>query len=52
VALALVAAPFVLDAPSAAATWNGLISGILLAALTIRRGKIRETHGSWDRYVR
>jgi uncharacterized membrane protein len=52
IALALVIAPFVFGEPSAAATWNGVLSGVLLAALTIRRGKIRETYGAWDRYVR
>jgi uncharacterized membrane protein len=51
-AVALIVAPFVLGAPSGASTWNGVVSGILLITLSLRRGKIHENYGSWNRYVR
>jgi hypothetical protein len=47
----LVAAPWVLTGTSAAGTWNDVSSGILLFALTLRRGSVRETYGRWDRWV-
>jgi uncharacterized membrane protein len=52
IAIALIIAPFVFGEPSAAATANLVLSGVLLIGVTIRRGKIRESYGAWDRYVR
>lgn len=47
---ALIVAPFVLDASGTHNLANGII-GILLIALSFRRGAIRERYGSWDRRI-
>jgi nucleoside-diphosphate-sugar epimerase/uncharacterized membrane protein len=48
----LIAAPWLLDGiASPLATWNGVISGALLIALAIPRGKIKDTYAGWDRYI-
>lgn len=48
----LVAAPWLLDGiTSAVAPWAGVISGVALIALAIPRGTIKESYGSWDRYI-
>lgn len=48
----LMAAPWLLDgATSPLAAWNGVISGLLLIALAMPRGPIKESYAGWDRYV-
>jgi hypothetical protein len=47
----LVAAPFILAGASTGATINGLIIGLLVAALSVRRGSVKERYGAWDRWV-
>ena len=48
----LIAAPWLLDGiASPLATWNGVICGVLLIALAIPRGPIKESHAGWDRYI-
>ena len=48
----LVAAPFLLEGVgSTLATWNSLLSGGLLIALAIPRGRVRELYNGWDRYI-
>lgn len=48
----LIAAPWLLDGiASPLAVWNGVISGILLIALAIPRGKIKNSYAGWDRYI-
>ncbi len=45
-------APWILSgATSSLAIWNDVISGILLIALAIPRGPIKESYASWDRYI-
>jgi hypothetical protein len=48
----LIAAPWLLDGiASPLATWNGVICGVLLIALAIPRGKIKDSYAGWDRYI-
>ncbi len=48
----LVVAPWLLDgAGSALAQWAGVAAGLLLIALSIPRGSIRNSYGRWDIYV-
>jgi nucleoside-diphosphate-sugar epimerase/uncharacterized membrane protein len=48
----LIAAPWLLDGiASPLATWNGVISGVLLIVLALPRGRIKDSYGGWDRYI-
>ncbi len=48
----LIAAPWLLDGiASPLATWNGVISGVILIALALPRGRIKDSYAGWDRYV-
>ncbi len=48
----LIAAPWLLDGiVSPLAVWNGVISGALLIALAIPRGRIKDSYAGWDRYI-
>lgn len=48
----LIAAPWLLDgAGSAVAVVNSLASGLLLIALSIPRGPVRQFYAGWDRYI-
>ncbi len=48
----LVAAPWLLDGiASPVAAWNGVIGGVLLVALAIPRGTIRDSYAGWNRYI-
>lgn len=48
----LIAAPWLLDGTaSPLAAWNGVISGALLIALAIPRGRIKDSYAGWDRYI-
>ena len=38
-------------AGSALAVWNGILSGLLLVALALPRGAIRESYAGWNRYI-
>jgi hypothetical protein len=48
----LIAAPRLLDVVALPlATWNGVISGTILIALAILRGRIKHSYAGWDRYI-
>lgn len=48
----LLVAPWLLDgAGSALAVWNGVLSGLLLVALALPKGAIRESYAGWNRYI-
>ncbi|BBP03074.1 hypothetical protein TPL01_25120 [Sulfuriferula plumbiphila] len=48
----LIAAPWLLDGiASPLAIWNGVICGILLIALAIPRGPVKDSYAGWDRYI-
>jgi hypothetical protein len=47
----LMLAPWLLAGADAASRWNGILIGILLIALSLSPGRIKEHYGSWDRYI-
>lgn len=48
----LVVAPFVLDGEgSPLATWGSVATGLLIVALSIPRGSIRNSYGGWNVFV-
>ncbi len=48
----LIVAPWLLDGiASPLATWNSVFCGVLLIALAIPRGKIKNSYAGWDRYI-
>jgi hypothetical protein len=49
--IALMGAPWMLEGGSPLADWAGVIAGLALIALSIRRGPVRNKYGSWDRYI-
>jgi uncharacterized membrane protein len=44
-------APWVLSGATDASRWADLITGVLLMALSIRRGRVEEQFGSWNKYL-
>ena len=50
-ALWLIIAIFLINAVSANALWNAIISGVILIAISFPKGKIREKYGTFDRFV-
>lgn len=48
----LLMAPFVLDGASDAGRWNTVGAGVLIIALTLSRGPVRERYAAWDRMIR
>ena len=50
-ALWLIVAMFLINAVPSNALWNAIISGVLLIALSFRKGKIQEKYGTFDRYI-
>jgi uncharacterized membrane protein len=47
----LIAASIILKDPSGKALWIATASGILVIGLSIRKGKISESYGTFDRYI-
>jgi hypothetical protein len=48
----LIAAPWLLNGiASPMAIWNGVICGIVIIALALPRGRIRNSYAGWDRYI-
>ena len=50
--LALIVAPWVVTQPGLLSTWNSVIAGVLIVALSFRRGKIRSRYGSLEKWIR
>lgn len=44
--------PWVLAGASGAASWNDVAVGLLIAVVSLPRGRIRERYGGWDRFIR
>jgi nucleoside-diphosphate-sugar epimerase/uncharacterized membrane protein len=48
----LIAAPWLLAGATAGASWNDVVAGLLIIALSLPRGRRSAEHyGSWDRFV-
>jgi nucleoside-diphosphate-sugar epimerase/uncharacterized membrane protein len=48
----LIAASWLLEGAGTLASWNGIVAGFALIALSLPRGKRSQEHyGAWDRYV-
>lgn len=47
----LVAAPFLMSGSNAGASINGVVVGLIVAALSVPRGRVNERYGRWDRWV-
>jgi hypothetical protein len=47
----IVAAPWLLTGQTALSAWNGMVVGTALAVLSIRRGRIEDQFGGWNRYL-
>ncbi|MEZ4616082.1 MAG: vitamin K epoxide reductase family protein [Caldilineaceae bacterium] len=47
----IVASPFVVSGASSGGVVNAVIVGLLITALTIPRGVVREEYGLWNKYV-
>jgi hypothetical protein len=47
----IIAAPWLLSGGSAAARWNDVIAGLVVIALSIPRGPVRERYARWNRLI-
>jgi hypothetical protein len=47
----LAAAPFILGYDQEASMWVGIAAGLLLIPLSIPKGKIKDQHGNFDKYI-
>lgn len=48
----LVVAPWLLNGDTTTSLWNDVVVGLLLLVLSWPRGAVRDTYGSWDRFIR
>ena len=47
----IVASVWILNGVTAGSRWNDLIVGVLVVALSLPRGSVRERYGGWDRWI-
>jgi hypothetical protein len=47
----LLVAPWALIGSTSALAWSDVVSGVLVFALTLPRGAIRERYAAWDRWI-
>ena len=47
-----IGAPWLLSGGATAAAWNDVAAGIALILLSLRRGRVGEHYGSWQRFIR
>lgn len=47
----IIAAPWLLQGSGSLATWNNMIAGLVLIALSIPRGSVHERYAGWNRYI-
>lgn len=48
----IIAAPWIFGTEASQAIWNGIIAGILIIALSFPKGKVEESRGGFDRYIK
>lgn len=48
----LLVAPWILDGGSPAWAWCSIITGLVLIALSLRCGRVKDRYGGWDRWIR
>lgn len=48
----LTIAPWALAGAAGVTRWNDVVAGVVLLALTVPRGSVREQYARWDRFVR
>lgn len=48
----LALAPWILEGATTATTWNDVVIGVALIALSIPRGPVMQRYAGWQRYVR
>jgi hypothetical protein len=51
IGLWLIGTPWLLSGQTALSRWSDVIAGVLLIALSFRRGRIEERFGPWNRYL-
>ncbi len=44
-------APWLLAGGTPAGKWNDVAAGIVVLALSLRRGRVAERYGGWDRFI-
>lgn len=47
----LIIAPWLLEGASSTAAWASVIAGLLLIALSVPRGTIRQRYGDWGKLI-
>ena len=47
----LIAAPWIFSTDHEMAKWSGVIAGVVLILLSLRRGKVQDKRGSFDKYI-
>ena len=47
----LIPAPWLLSGTTKGTTWNDVVVGAALIALSLPRGTVRQRYGTWDRYI-
>jgi hypothetical protein len=47
----LLIAPWALAGATSAGRWNDVVAGLMLLALTLPRGLVREKYARWDRWI-
>lgn len=47
----VIATPWLFEGATTATTWNAVVVGLLLIALAIPRGSVRDRYAGWDSYV-
>lgn len=47
----LIVAPWVVAGASPSGRWNDVAAGVVIVALSLRRGAVRERYASWDQFI-
>ena len=47
----LIVAPWIVAGASPVGRWNDVVAGVVIIALSLRRGAVSERYASWDRFI-